>query len=180
MWYIYTMECWSEVKWLSRVWLFVTPWTVATRLLPWDFPGKSTGVGCHFLLQRIFPIQGLNPGLPHYRQTLYHLSHQVSALLLSHKKKWNCTIWRNVDGPRVCHTEWSKSERERQISYINAYMWNLDKWYVLSCFSHVQLFVTLWTVACQTPLSMGFSRQEYWSGLSFPLPGDLPDPGHKL
>ena len=37
--------------------------------------------------------------------------------------------------------------------------------------------VTLWTVACQAPLPMGFSRQEYWSGLPFPSPGDLPDPG---
>ena len=37
--------------------------------------------------------------------------------------------------------------------------------------------VTPWTVACQTPLSMEFSRQEYWSGLSFPSPGDLPNPG---
>ena len=37
--------------------------------------------------------------------------------------------------------------------------------------------VTLWIVACQTPLSMGFSRQDYWSGLPFPSPGDLPDPG---
>ena len=37
-------------------------------LCPWDFPGKSTGVGCHFLLQRIFPTQGSNPGLPHYKQ----------------------------------------------------------------------------------------------------------------
>ena len=36
---------------------------------------------------------------------------------------------------------------------------------------------TLWTVACQAPLSMGFSRQEYWSGLLFPSPGDLPDTG---
>ena len=43
--------------------------------------------------------------------------------------------------------------------------------------SHVQLFVTPWTVAHQAPLSMGFSRQEYWSGLPFPSPGDLPDPG---
>ena len=42
--------------------------------------------------------------------------------------------------------------------------------------SHVQLFVTPWTVACQAPLSMGISRQEYWSGLPFPSPGDLPDP----
>ena len=46
----------------------------------------------------------------------------------------------------------------------------------LSCFSRVWLFVMLWTVACQAPLSMGFSRQEYWSGLPFPLPGHLPDP----
>jgi len=46
-----------------------------TRLLcPWDFPGNSTGVDCHFLLQGIFPNQGLNPGLPHCRQTLYRLS----------------------------------------------------------------------------------------------------------
>ena len=40
--------------------------------------------------------------------------------------------------------------------------------------SHVQLFVTPWTVARQAPLSMGFSRQEYWSGLLFPSPGELP------
>ena len=45
--------------------------------------------------------------------------------------------------------------------------------------SPVQLFVTPWTVAHQAPLSMGFSRQEYWSGLPFPPPGDLPDPGIK-
>ena len=47
-----------------------------TRLFyPWDFLGKNTGMGCHFLLQRIFPTQGLNPGLLHCRQILYHLSH---------------------------------------------------------------------------------------------------------
>ena len=44
-------------------------------------------------------------------------------------------------------------------------------------FSRVQLFATPWPVAHQAPLSMGFSRQEYWSGLPFPPPGDLPDPG---
>ena len=49
---------------------------------------------------------------------------------------------------------------------------------MLSCFSHVQLFATLWTVTCQAPLSTGFSKQEYWSGLPCPPPpGDLPDPG---
>ena len=48
---------------------------------------------------------------------------------------------------------------------------------MVSRFSHVRLFVTLWTVAHQTPLSMGFSRQEYWRGLPCPPPGDLPDSG---
>ena len=43
--------------------------------------------------------------------------------------------------------------------------------------SHVQLFVTPWTIARQAPLSMGFSRQEYWNGLPFLTPGDLPNPG---
>ena len=47
---------------------------------------------------------------------------------------------------------------------------------VLSHFSHVRLFATLWTVACQAPLSMGFSKQEYCSGLPFPPPGNLPNP----
>ena len=51
---------------------------------------------------------------------------------------------------------------------------------VLSRFSCVQLFATPWTVGHQAPLSMEFSRQEYWSGLSFPSPGDLQDPGIKL
>ena len=50
---------------------------------------------------------------------------------------------------------------------------------VLSHFSCVWLFVTPWTVACQVPLSMGFSRQENWSGLPFPTQGDLPNPGTK-
>ena len=50
---------------------------------------------------------------------------------------------------------------------------------MLSHFSHVQLLATLWTVACQAPLSMEFSRQEYWTGLPCPPPGDLPNPGIK-
>ena len=62
---------------LSRVQLFVTPWTVAYQAPPpMGFSSKNTGVGCHFLLQGIFPTQGSNLGLLHCRQTLYHLSHQ--------------------------------------------------------------------------------------------------------
>ena len=49
-----------------------------------------------------------------------------------------------------------------------------------SSLSHVRLLVTPWPVAHQAPLSMGFPRQEYWSGLPFSTPGDVPDPGIKL
>ena len=51
---------------------------------------------------------------------------------------------------------------------------------VVSFFSYVGLFVTPWAVVCQAPLSMGFPRQEYWNGLLFPSPEDLPDPGIEL
>ena len=51
-------------------------------LCPWDFPGKNTGVGCHFLLQGLFPTQGLNPGLQHCRQILYRLSYEGSPTFL--------------------------------------------------------------------------------------------------
>ena len=66
-----------KVRSLRRVWLFVTPWTVACQLLyPWDFSGKSTGVGCHFLLQGIFPTQRLNPNLLHWQVNPLPLNHQ--------------------------------------------------------------------------------------------------------
>ena len=75
-----------------------------TRLLrPWDFQGKSTGVGCHFLLQGIFPAQGSNPGLPHYRQTLYLLSHQgiwfvnsIARCILKRIKNRDSNFYGNV------------------------------------------------------------------------------------
>ena len=74
---------------------FVTPWTTAHQapLCPWDFPGKSVGVGCHFLLLQIppssdsssgiFPTQGLNPCLLHW---------QVDSLPLSHQGSSYCTL----------------------------------------------------------------------------------------
>ena len=58
-----------------------------------------------------------------------------------------------------------------------------EKFYIVlevKSLSHVQLFATPWTVPYQAPPSMEFSRQEYWSGLPFPSPGDLPNPGIKL
>ena len=64
-------------------------------------------------------------------------------------------------------------------SSTRVWMWELDhtegwKWKSLSC---VWLFATPWTVVCQAPLSMEFSKQKYWSGLLCPSPGDLPKPG---
>ena len=71
-WYlVVTLLC--VCQWLSCVQLFAIPWTVAHLApLSMHFPGKNTGVGSHFLLQRIFSTQGLNPGLLHCRQILYH------------------------------------------------------------------------------------------------------------
>ena len=69
---------------LSHVQLFATHGMQPTRLLcPCNSPGKTTGVSCHFLLQRIFPTQGLNLGLSHCRQILYCLSPQESLLSTS-------------------------------------------------------------------------------------------------
>ena len=68
------------------VWLFATPWTIARQAsLPWDFPGKNTGVGCHFLLEGIFPTLGLNPRLLcllHWQVDSLPLHHLVSPLMV--------------------------------------------------------------------------------------------------
>ena len=80
----------------------MTPWTVSARLLcPWDSPGKNTGVGCHFLLQGIFPTQESNPGLLHCRQILYQLSYEGSpnpnpnpTLLVPNLKEQFLILWR--------------------------------------------------------------------------------------
>ena len=52
-----------------------------------------------------------------------------NGILLNHKKEWNNAICGKTDGPRDYHSKWSKSERERQISYNITFMWNLEKWY---------------------------------------------------
>ena len=66
----------------------------AKLLYLWDSPGKNNAVGCHFLLQGIFLTQGLNPGLPHWRQTLYPLSHQGSFIyLLREMTSKSCFVW---------------------------------------------------------------------------------------
>ena len=102
--------------------------------VPGDSPGNNAAMGCHAFPQGIFTTQRSNPGLPHYRWILYHLSRQGSP----------------------------------NYGLISS---------VLNNFSRVHLFVTPWTEAHQAPLFMRSSRQEYLSGLPFPLPEDLPSPG---
>ena len=78
--------------------------------------------------------------------------------------------------------QWNSAQHQNHKYLINL-MWyqriivKRNHVYVLSYFSHAQLFATSWTVACQAPLPMGFSRQEYWRKLPFPSLGDLPNPG---
>ena len=71
-------RCVCVLSHFSNVWLFATTEEPSRLLSPWDSPGKHTRVGCHALLQRIFPTQRSNPGLPHCRQILYQLSYQGS------------------------------------------------------------------------------------------------------
>ena len=143
----------SDSLWPHRLW--------PTRLLcPWDSPGKNVGVGSLSLLQAIFLTQGLDPGVLHYRRVLHHLIHQGS-LKLTHKTNHPISL--------------SLMQNLNLVTY-HCWVRNLVKVKVKS-FNHVWLFATPWTVAYQAPPSMGFSRQECWSGLPFPSPGDLPDPG---
>ena len=65
-------------------------------------------------------------------------------------------------------------------AHFNAAMGSVWHSWVWSPFSHIQLFETAWTVAHQAPLSMGFTRQEHWSGLWFPPPGSVSHPGIEL
>ena len=73
--------CACVLSCFSRLQLFATLWTVACQTPHlWDSPGKSSGLSSHVLLQEIFVTQGLNPGLLHCRQILYHLSYQGSSV----------------------------------------------------------------------------------------------------
>ena len=72
------------------------------------------------------------------------------------------------------HKGWDTAERLPGFFHVRFLKYKRMK---VKSLSLVRVFVTTWTVARQAPLSIGFSRQEHWSGLPFPSPGDLPDPG---
>ena len=124
----------------------------------WDFPGKSTGMGCHFLLQGIFLTQGSNPGLLHCRQTLYPLSHQGSPRsYIATKSLQSCPTLvrphRESPVPGILQA--------RTLECVAISLWK-EKGKSLS---RVRLLATPCTAAYQAPLSVGFSKQEYWSGV---------------
>ena len=82
--------------------------------------------------------------------------------------------------PKMCHKserEKNKQTNKKQKKALPDKGRQLFVLLLLSCFNCVWLFVTLWTVACQAPLSLGFSRQEYPNGLPYPSPRNLPQPG---
>ena len=95
----------------------------------------------------------------------HHAVHYIPRTYLFYN--WQvCTLWplqpiSSAPTPYLCN-HWS-------VLCISACM--------LSHFTHIHLLLTLWTVAHQAPLSVEFPRQEHWSGVPFPPPGDLPDPG---
>ena len=101
LWRLYYFK--SEVKSLGHAQLFGTPWIPApSSSVHGIFKARSTGVGCHFLLQGIFPTQGPKPGLSHCRQTLYRLSHAISSIYFYWKWKWKgrvrlCDPWTIVN-----------------------------------------------------------------------------------
>ena len=135
-------------------------------LCPWEFPGKSTGVGCHFLLQ----------GSPWPRDQTVSLRWQVDSLPLRHAAatakslQSYLTLCDPIDGsppdsavPGILQArtlEWVA------IAFSNAWTWKVK----VKSLSRVRLLVTPWTAAHQAPPSMGFSRQEYWSGVPLPSP----------
>ena len=92
-----------KVKLLSRVRLFATPWAVAYEAAPsMGFSSKSTGVGCHFLLQGIFPTRGVNPRLLRCRQTLYWLAtREAQEQTASSKHVWEGGSFNFLPGKSV-------------------------------------------------------------------------------
>ena len=124
------------------------------------------------------------------RQTFVHkimsllfnmLSRFISFLLCVRHCRRDWALLGNMGTVEVCGHEMGTILRRtilmNPVPWLNTYMWFFrpDHVCMLSRFSHVWLPATLWTVACHAPLSMGFSKQEYWSGLPCPPPGDLPD-----
>ena len=126
---------------------------------PCNFPGQNTGVGSLSLLQGIFPTQESNPGLSHCWQILYQLSHRETKPNKLVKGKTRQIIIFKLKVKNVQCNQRLKRKKKRKVYW---------------------LFETILVTDHQVPLSTEFPKQECWSGLPFPSPGDLPDPGTEL
>ena len=129
------------------------------------------------LLHGIFKTQEVNPGFPHCRLILYQLSHKGSPRILERVAdpfSSRSFQTRNQTGVSCIAGGFFTSWATRTITICNLALYFPSE---MKSLSRVRLFATPWTVAYQAPQSMGFSRQECWSGLPFPSPGGLPDPG---
>ena len=115
----------------------------ARLFCPWDSPGKNTGVGCHALLQGIFPAQGSNSGSSHCRQIFYHLSHQESPRILERtaypfsRDLLNPGIELGFAALQADSLPIELPEKPKSAIYIHMLLLLL-----LSCFSRVRLCVT--------------------------------------
>ena len=138
---------------------------------PWNSPSQNTGVGSLSLLQGIILTQGLNPGLLHCRQILYHLSHKGSPFpnpLSGYLISAGCSENNKTHFPPL-RLLWAQTEVGGEIGDSKFWIWRCSKmpWKAkkrkvkVKSLSRVQLFAIPWTVTYQAPLSMGFSRQEY-------------------
>ena len=117
------------------------------------------------------PAEGLNPALP---ETNRSISSFFNISAAAAKPLQSCpTLCDPRDGSPVPGILQARTLEWVAISFSNAGKWKVK----LKSLSRILLFATPWTAAYQAPPSMGFSRQEYWSGLPFPSPGDLPHSG---
>ena len=189
----------KERKWSRSVMSdFATPWTIAYQAPPpMGFSRQEYWSGLPFPSPGDLPNPGIEPTSPALQVDSLPLSHRGCALVIAKSKLYFWVIYleeRNViwDVSNLwditTDTENKVSQTLHQISKSSSHTWVpkdkksgstilLTKERKVKLLSHVRLFVTQWTVAHQAPLSMGFSRQEYWSGLPFPSTGDLPNPG---
>ena len=161
----------------------------ARLLCPWDFPSKNTGGDCHFLLQGIFQAPGIEPAYPDSpalaggffttepqgNLTLYANAFQNLGLTTPHPLQYlhiiSSVCWSAPAWSQICLScPGLRTESVPTAVYNSPLLLLLLLLLLLSCVSHVRLCATPETAAHQAPPSLGFSRQEHWSGLPFPSP----------
>ena len=160
---------------LSPVWLFSTPWTVACRLLcPWNSPGKNTRVGGHSLLQSIFLTQGSNLWFLHYRQILYHLSHQGSPQMTIHCLKIDITSHYWFIFPYAVVIQTFSFTQQSLSSYLS--LWSTSP--KISCLTlvfetQIQMPDTYHQLNSLGRRVSSSNHQEMWNHILFPWEGSM-------